>query len=122
MAADTKLFIELKNSKKFTPLNLIQNYKTFDQKNEQEWKIKDTDNFINLSIAQLDTLKKIIVISDNCILHIIVDGPINIDLPISGLFIFDLEATFAGTITGISISTPNTEDTVVDIRVFGESI
>jgi len=120
--ADPKLFIELKNSKRFTPINIIQDFKDFDRKKEEDVTIKDTDSSYIFNISQLDDIKKIIVETlTSCKLKIVTSEPATIEIPISGFFLYDLELIFANTITEISVSTDETSDTIIGVRIYGKT-
>lgn len=80
----------------------------------------DTDSEITIPTSKIGTISKIIVIATDANLIIETSAPSTITLPIKGLLYYDVQETFAGTITDVKISTDSTEAVDVDVVVFGE--
>ncbi len=79
------------------------------------------DGWISIPISKIGTISKIIVNSTSANLRIGYNesDPSSIIIPINGLFVYSVLATFADTITSIDIATDNTQVTDIDVTVIG---
>lgn len=79
----------------------------------------DTDGAISIPIDKLGTISYIVAYSLNAVITITAGG-VSTELNVKGLLVYDIDETYAGTITAITVETASTEAVDVEIKVYGE--
>lgn len=115
-----KIILQIQGQNKIQDLNSVEELDSLKGERESEFYLLDTDGDQSINITGIGTIDKIMVISSNATLKITTASG-DTDIPVSGTLFYGVDSTFAGTITGISISTANTAETSVQVRIYGTS-